>query len=156
MSLFFRILLILIRAYYKPPISLDQPVSKLTMYVLPNDLDINFHMNNGRYLTICDLSRIDLFTRGGLLKPILKNKWRPVVAEHTMTYKKPLQLFQRYQLSCEVTHWDEKYFYMIHTFEHAGEIAAAGTSKGCIVGKDGVLSPEIVISAAKKMNQNLS
>ncbi|MDC0434241.1 thioesterase family protein [bacterium] len=34
--------------------------------VLPNDLDLTMHMNNGRYLTICDFNRVDLFVRSGL------------------------------------------------------------------------------------------
>jgi acyl-CoA thioesterase FadM len=34
--------------------------------VLPNDIDINGHMNNGRYLTMLDLRIVEYFIRVGL------------------------------------------------------------------------------------------
>ena len=121
--------------------------------MLPNDLDINFHMNNGRYLTLCDLSRIDMFIRTGLMKSIIKRKWMPLIAHHTMTYKKPLGLFERFDLLLELTHWDEKYFYMNHTFVVGDRVAAEGTSKSCLYERGvGVVSPEEVIAAVLQDN----
>lgn len=146
MNLIFRLLGVLIGSFFKPKMPTDKLYSSLSMRVLPNDLDLNMHMNNGRYLTICDLSRVDIFIRSGLAKTMLKQKWQPVIAEHTMTYKKPLNLLQKYQVSAEVTHWDEKYFYLTHTFESQGRIVAQGTSKGCVVSKKGVISPALAVS----------
>ena len=40
--------------------------------VLPNDLDINGHMNNGRYLTIVDLMLVEYFGRSGFAKAMLQ------------------------------------------------------------------------------------
>jgi acyl-CoA thioesterase FadM len=107
-------LYVFLLSQFRESLSVGNSVSRLSLRVLPNDLDINFHMNNGRYLTICDLNRVDLFIRTGLLKAMFKHKWIPVIAEHTMTYKKPLGMFDRYDVELEVTHWDEKYFYMTH------------------------------------------
>lgn len=39
--------------------------SVLKMRTWPGDLDINFHMNNGRYLTLMDLGRFNLTIRSG-------------------------------------------------------------------------------------------
>jgi len=109
---------------------------------LPNDIDINFHMNNGRYLTICDLTRVDMFIRTGLAKTMLKEKWIPVISEHTMKYKKGLPLFQKYTVKMEITGWDEKAFKMIHTFIVGDRVVAEGTSQGVIVSKSsGVIPP---------------
>ena len=119
--------------------------------MLPNDLDINLHMNNGRYLTICDLNRIDLFIRSGLMRAMFKRGWIPVIAEHTMIYKKPLGLFQRYDVKLEVTHRDAKYFYMKHTFSRDERIVAEGTSKGCVYARGvGVVSPADAIAAVEQ------
>ncbi|GAC28971.1 acyl-CoA thioesterase [Brumicola pallidula] len=52
---------------------------------MPNDLDVNMHVNNGRYLTLCDLTRVDFFVRSGIAGLMLKHKWSPIIAEHTMT-----------------------------------------------------------------------
>jgi acyl-CoA thioesterase FadM len=151
MNLIFRMLYVLIRSLFGARMEIGHFVSTLHLRVLPNDIDINFHMNNGRYLTICDLNRVDVFARSGLLKAMFKRNWIPVIAEHTMTYKKPLGIFERYEVNLEVTHWDEKYFYMKHTFHKGKRIMAEGTSKGCVYARGiGVVSPDEAIAAVEQ------
>lgn len=150
MSLIFRMLYVYILSIFRERLTPENLVSVLRLRVLPNDLDINFHMNNGRYLTICDLNRVDLFIRSGLMKAMFKRNWVPVIAEHTMTYKKPLSLFQKFDVKLEVTRWDGKYFYMTHTFNQADRIIAMGMSKGCIYARNkGVVSPVEAMAAVK-------
>ena len=140
---------------FREPLSVDNSVSKLNLRVLPNDLDINFHMNNGRYLTICDLNHVDLFIRTGLMKAIFKRKWMPVIAEHTMSYKKPLGIFDSFNVELAVNHWDEKYFYMTHSFIKDGRVVAEGTSKGlCYARGTGVVSPADAIAAVEQDRGN--
>jgi len=151
MNLIFRLIYVYLLSLFRERLSVGNALSSLSLRVLPNDLDINFHMNNGRYLTICDLSRMDLFIRTGLMKSMLKRKWMPIIAEHTMTYKKPLGLFERFDVLLEVTHWDEKYFYMNHTFCIDERIVAEGTSKGCVYARGhGVVKPDEVIAAVEQ------
>ena len=150
MSLIFRLLYVLVFSLFRERLEMSNFVSRLSLRVLPSDLDINFHMNNGRYLTICDLNRVDLFARSGLLKAMFKRNWIPVIAEHTMIYKKPLRMFEHFDVMLEVTHWDEKYFYMKHTFNNRERIVAEGTSKGCICARMlGVVCPADVLAALK-------
>ncbi len=153
MNLIFRMIYFSIRSLFRERLHIGKVQSRLTLRVLPNDLDINFHMNNGRYLTLCDLSRIDMFIRTGLMRSIIKRKWMPLIAHHTMTYKKPLGLFERFDLLLELTHWDDKYFYMNHTFVVGDRVAAEGTSKGCVYARGtGVISPADVIAAVNQDN----
>ncbi len=148
MNLILRMTYVYLLSLFREPLPLGKGQSRLVLRVLPNDLDVNLHMNNGRYLTMCDLSRIDLFIRSGLLRTMLKRKWIPLIAEHTMIYKKPLGLFQRFEMVLEVTHWDEKYFYMKHTFLVGERVMAEGTSKGCLYARGtGVVSPQEVFAA---------
>jgi acyl-CoA thioesterase FadM len=151
MSLIFRMLYVLIAGMFRERLSPGNYVSKINLRVLPNDLDINMHMNNGRYLTICDLNRVDLFARSGLLKAMFRRGWIPVLAEHTMNYKRPLGLFDRYGVQMEVTHWDEKFFYMKHTFIKDGRIVAEGASKGCVYARGlGVVKIDDAFDAVKQ------
>lgn len=151
MNLIFRMIYVFILSLFRERLSANNLVSQLSLRVLPNDLDINFHMNNGRYLTICDLNRIDLFIRSGLLKAMFKRRWIPLIAEHTMTYKKPLDMFEHFEVSLEVIRWDEKYFYMTHTFRTAERIVAEGTSKGCVYARGaGVVSPADAFAAVEE------
>ncbi|MFA6120393.1 MAG: thioesterase family protein [Sideroxydans sp.] len=151
MNLIFRMLWVIIMSKFRERLEVGNFVSVLHLHVLPNDIDINFHMNNGRYLTICDLNRIDVFARSGLLKAMFKRNWIPVIAEHTMTYKKPLNIFERYEVSLEVLRWDEKFFYMVHTFKVGERVVAEGTSKGCVYARGkGVVSPADAIAAVEQ------
>jgi len=141
MNLIFRMIALLVGSFFKSDLPVERPKNALSLRVLPNDIDINFHMNNGRYLTICDLTRVDMFIRTGLAKTMIVEKWMPVISEHTMKYKKGLTLFQKYEIKMEITGWDERSFQMVHTFIVGDRVVAEGTSLGVIVGKSGVVPP---------------
>jgi acyl-CoA thioesterase FadM len=147
MNLLIRLLYVLILAMFRPRLPAGKARSVLRLVTLPNDLDLNFHMNNGRYLTLCDLSRVDMFLRTGLVRLMWQRHWAPLIAEHTMVYKSGLRLFDKFELTADITHWDEKYFYMAHRFERRGKLVAEGTSKGVIRGREGVIAPEQVLAA---------
>ncbi|MGH8806636.1 MAG: acyl-CoA thioesterase [Noviherbaspirillum sp.] len=150
MNLLLRLFYVFLLSLFRERLPIGATESRLTLRTLPSDLDLNMHMNNGRYLTICDLNRVDLFIRTGLMKVMLKRKWMPIIADHTMTYKQPLKLLQRFQVSLALTHWDEKFFYMTHTFSAGGRVVAEGTSKGVVRSRDGVVTPDEVIAAVQK------
>ena len=151
MNLIFRMVYVYILSQFRPRIASGNMASELALRVLPNDLDLNFHMNDGRYITICDLNRIDLFLRTGLMRSMSKRGWIPVIAEHTMSYKRPLNLFDHYVVKTEVTHFDEKYFYMNHVFIRDERVVAAGTSKGCVYARGlGVVSPADAMAAVEQ------
>lgn len=149
MNLIFRMFYVFLASFFKERLPAGPTDSLLKLRVLPNDLDINLHVNNGRYLTLCDLNRIDLFIRTGLAKVMIKRGWIPIVAEHTMVYKKPLKVFQRFEMKLSLTHWDEKFFYMTHIFTRDGIVVAEGTSKGTVRARSGVVPPAEVLAAVK-------
>ena len=153
MNLFLRMAALLLASFFKPKLSIEKPKNLLTLRVLPNDIDINLHMNNGRYLTICDLTRVDMFIRTGLAKTMIKEKWMPVISEHTMKYKKALKLFQKYEIKMDVTGWDDRSFKMLHRFFVGNRIVAEGTSLGVIVSKTGVIPPvEVMQKVTERLN----
>lgn len=157
MNLILRMIALLAASFFKPKLSVGKPKNSLTLRVLPNDIDINLHMNNGRYLTICDLTRVDMFIRTGLARTMVNEKWMPVISEHTMKYKKALKLFQKYEIKMEVTDWDDRSFHMLHTFIVGNRVVAEGTSLGIIVSKTGVVPPIEVIKkvTGRLNNQNI-
>lgn len=147
MNLFVRLFYVLITTLFRPRLPVGPSTSELTLMTMPNDLDINLHVNNGRYLTLCDLNRVDMFIRSGLAKLMVKHGWMPVITEHTMNYRKQLGVFRRFKASLELTHWDERHFFMTHRFTIGDKLIAEGTSKGLLLGKQGVVAPEVVIAA---------
>lgn len=129
MNLYFRLLLLILKL---PFIKCDQDMltpSILRMHVWPNDLDFNMHMNNGRYLTIMDLGRFHLMATKGMLKPILKHRWQPVLGGVKMHFIKGLAPFAEFDLKTEVIWWDEKWIYIEQTFLQNKTIIATGLLK---------------------------
>jgi len=85
---------------------------------------------------------------------MIQEKWMPVISEHTMRYKRSLNLFQKYEVRMEITDWDDKVFYMTHSFVVGDRILAQGTSKGCVINKQGVIPPEEVMQKVREKYQN--
>ena len=103
MNLYFRLLWVMLMARRRKVITEDNLNNEVTTTIMPNDLDLNLHVNNGRYMTLCDFNRVDLFVRSGLASIMIKNKLAPVVAEHTMTYIKPLRVFNRIRITMKLS-----------------------------------------------------
>ncbi|RRS30380.1 MAG: hypothetical protein OI74_16955 [Gammaproteobacteria bacterium (ex Lamellibrachia satsuma)] len=142
-------------SFFKSRLRVERPTNSLILRVLPNDIDLNMHMNNGRYLTICDLSRVDMFIRTGLARTMIKEKWMPIITEHTMKYIKPLMPFQKYEVKMEVADLDGKSFQMLHSFHINNKIVAEGTSRGIILSKTGVIAPtEVMKKVTERLNKN--
>lgn len=98
--------------------------------VWPNDLDTNLHMNNGRYLTIMDLGRLDLMFRTGLGRVIVKQRWRPMVGTAVIRFRRGLSPFERYVLKTRIVSWDDKWFWLEQRFERNNDVVAVGAIKG--------------------------
>lgn len=135
MNLLFRMLYVWIVALFRKKLHLPQDESVLGFRVLPNDLDTNLHMNNGRYLTIMDLGRLDLILRSGVFNMMVKGKAVPILSAATIRYRLPLDPFQHYKLHTKLIWWDEKWAYIEQRFiiakgERAGAVAAIGLVKG--------------------------
>lgn len=121
--------------------------SRLTLRVLPGDVEIS-RMNNGRYVTLMDLGRVDLTLRCGLLRVLVKNRWSPLVASLTIRYRRSLELGERYDLVTRIAAFDEKYWYMEQRFEVGGEVAALAYVKAIFRGPSGNVTPRQMLSAA--------
>jgi len=66
------------------------------------DLDPLLHMNNGIYLCIMDLGRLDLMIRSGLWRVVNAQRWYTVVVAETIQFRRSLNLFQRFTISTRV------------------------------------------------------
>ena len=116
--------------------------------VLPNDLDIYFHMNNGRYLTLMDIGRLDLLMRCGLAKVCLKRGWNPMIAAVFIRFRKGLKPFQKYEIRTRVIGWDERFIYLEQKFMLKGNVIAAALLKGSFVHKKIPVPSDVVHKAS--------
>lgn len=90
--------------------------TELVFYVMPSDIDFNRHVTNSRYLALMDLGRIDHMDRIGALRPMLRRKIAPILAELDVQFLRPLKLFERFTVRSHISHWDEKWVYWDQTF----------------------------------------
>jgi acyl-CoA thioesterase FadM len=140
MNLYLRLIWAMFRAWRKPRIAPGETITR-QMRVLPNDIDINGHMNNGRYLTLIDLMLIEYFVRTGFAQAMMKSGWRPMSGGSFITYRKGLKPFESYQLSFKLDCADEHWNYMRYEFRRAdGTLCAAGYMKGAAVSKQGLVA----------------
>lgn len=100
--------------------------STYTMRVLPQDLDLLMHVNNGSYLQLMDVARFRHIAESGGAELGRRNKWGAVVAASTMKYRRSLQLFDTFQLTTRVLGWDERCFYMEQVFTRRDKFCARG------------------------------
>lgn len=121
----------------------------LALRVWPNDIDFNFHMNNARFLSVMDYGRMRLLARGGLLKPVMKARWVPVVGAVWMTYRRSLALWAHYRLETQLTGWDDRWFYMEQTFVADEGLVAVGWVKGALRGRGGAVNPQEVMDLVR-------
>jgi acyl-CoA thioesterase FadM len=91
---------------------------------MPSDLDVLRHVNNGKYLSLLDLGRLDLLLRSGLARRLGRAGWYPVVAAEAIQFKASLRLFQAFQVETRVLGWDEKAFLLQQQFVRDGVIVA--------------------------------
>lgn len=136
MNLYLRLIWLLLTVRFKRRLSFTDALER-PMRVMPGDLDINGHVNNGRYLTLVDLAVIELFLRSGVLRAAWRQGWRPMVGAAMITYRRGLKLGARYTLRLQVQSWDTRWNYFRFEFLHDGRTVAGGYSKGAMVGRRG-------------------
>jgi acyl-CoA thioesterase FadM len=135
-NMFLRTMFILFRARWRSHLEFHD-VGRLRMRVLPNDLDVLGHMNNGVYFSLMDLGRLELAVRSGAWRRFSHNGWYPVAGSETMTFRRSLQPWQRYTLESRVVGYDERAMYMEQRFVVDGEVYARGYIRGRFVKKSG-------------------
>lgn len=131
MNLYFRFFWTVLASLFAKPARVAE-TEVLRFRTWPNDLDLNLHMNNGRYLTLMDLGRFQFIIRTGLFGPILRNRWQPVVGEVHFRFRRPLAPFQKFELHTKLASWDEKWVYFEQSFHSRGELIGVGHAKAVI------------------------
>ncbi len=134
MNLYFRLLILIIKSRFKPRLNFTGR-SILKFYVLPTDLDINMHMNNGRYNSIMDLGRVDIMLRNGIVKLLFKNNWVGIVGSIHTRFRRPLKLFQAYELHSQVIFWDEKWTWIEHKIYSKNKLICSTLAQSLVRGK---------------------
>jgi acyl-CoA thioesterase FadM len=141
MNLWLRLIWYALTSWRRPRLDAANAVSVLPFRVSPLDLDISLHMNNGRYLTLMDIGRLDFLVRTGLWRAVRAHKWTPIASAIAIRYRRELRPFARFRLETRLISWAEASVVMEQVFvltsgPHAGQVAARALFKGGIYARD--------------------
>ncbi|WP_011579368.1 MULTISPECIES: thioesterase family protein [Chelativorans] len=99
--------------------------SRISLRCLPSDIDMNFHLNNARYMMLADLGRMDIFFRSGLLATARKHGWSPMLGGLQVSYVQEIRLWQRFELVTTIETWEGTHIIGRHRFMLADGRTAA-------------------------------
>lgn len=146
MNLWLRMIAVLLRLRGKPRLPLLATM-RITVRVWPNDLDINRHVNNGRYLTLADLGRLDWFVRTGTLGYARQQKAWPIVGDAIAKFRRDLKLFQTCIIETRLLGWEGKWAFLEHRFIRKGRVLGVVAIRGLFRGPQGPLAPGDFLAA---------
>ncbi len=109
----------------------------MELRVIPTDLDVLGHMNNGIYFSLMDLGRLDLLVRAGAWKKLSAVGFYPVMVNETISFRKSLQPWQRFVLETRLVGVDERAVYVEQRFTVNGEVYASAMTRGRFLKKSG-------------------
>lgn len=147
MNLFARLFWLMLTRRFRAPVAMLGPCVT-SFRVWPTDLDVFRHVNNGVYLSMMDLGRVDLMDRSGLLAAIKAQGWYPVVMSQTIQYRRSLRVFQRFDIVTRVLAWDDKAILLQQEFTRGGETYATALIRGRFLSRSGSVPMADVIALA--------
>lgn len=120
--------------------------TRVCLRVWPNDLDMNFHVNNGRYLALADIGRLHWFVRTGALGVARQKKAFPLVGDAIAKFRRDLKAFQTFEIHTRLIGWDDKWGFIEHRFVRNHRVIGVVAVRGIFKGPDGPLDPGLLLT----------
>ena len=153
MHMILRTLLIFFTKRFAKKSSINE-ITEYSMRVLPTDLDLLMHVNNGVYFSLMDFGRWDMIFRNGVYDACVKENWYSVVASESIKFNKSLKLWDKFTIQTQIKGHDEKSFFIQQKFISYGKLMATGLVRVRVLKKSGgsVATSEVF----NKLNQTLN
>jgi acyl-CoA thioesterase FadM len=139
----FRLFWLLVTHRFQKRLTPQNPVCITHFRCWFTDIDILMHMNNGKYLSLMDLGRVDLMLRMGAFQKLRKKGIYPVVVSEAIRFRRSIKLFSKFRIVTQTIGWDDKYVYLTQKFYVRDDMYASALIKGRFLHKNGSkVSPE--------------
>src|SRR5690606_35778228 len=110
MNLYFRLLAIwVLSAFGRRRHPFTPAVTRFR--VRPWEIDVFGHMNNGRYLQIMDLARVDWMRRCGVADAAVAHRWSALLGGQLVCFRRSLKPLQAYTVTTRLLGWDNRWFF---------------------------------------------
>lgn len=145
MNLWLRLARVWLGARRRPALDPTES-SEIRVRAWPHDLDVWGHVNGGRYLTLSDLGRLDLFVRLGVVRVVLAERWVLPLGSVAVRFRRPWKLLQRCVLRTRILGWDDKWAYISTDFLRGDQLVATVVCRATTLDRSGnrVPTDEIV------------
>lgn len=121
--------------------------TRVRMHVWPNDLDLNLHVNNGRYLALADIARMHWFLRTGALGVAKREGAIPIVGDAIAKFRRDLKLLQAFEIQTRLLGWDHRWGFLEHRFVRGGRVLGVVAIRGVFKGPSGPVDPQVFVAA---------
>jgi acyl-CoA thioesterase FadM len=136
----FRTVYWILRSRRSPKLGIHD-VGRIRMRAQLTDIDTLGHINNGMYLSLMDIGRVDLMIRAGAWDVLTALGIYPVVGNVTMTYRRSIDRGQAFTLETRILGYDERAVYIEQQFVVDGEVWARGVVRGRFLRRSGGTVP---------------
>jgi acyl-CoA thioesterase FadM len=120
--------------------------TRIHLRVWPNDLDLNIHVNNGRYLMLADIGRMHWFVRTGVLGVARQQKAFPLIGDAIAKFRQDLKVFQTFEIHTRLLGWDRKWGFIEHRFVRKDRVIGVVAIRGVFKGQDGPVDPGVFLA----------
>jgi acyl-CoA thioesterase FadM len=121
--------------------------TRVRLHVWPNDLDLNLHVNNGRYLALADIARMHWFLRSGVVAVARRERALPVVGDVIAKFRRDLKLFQKFEIQTRLLGWDHRWAFLEHRFMREGRVLGVVAIRGVFKSPNGTVDPQVFADA---------
>lgn len=124
--------------------------TSVRLRIYANDLDFNFHVNNGRYLALADIGRVDWFLRTGILRAARRYKAIPVIGDAVAKFRQNLRLFHAFEIHTRLIGWDDKWGFIEHRFVRADRVIGVVAIRGVFKAPGGPIEPDVLLASLSR------
>lgn len=110
------------------------------------DCDLNFHVNNARYMVFMEVARFDLSLRSGLISYCVKNKIAPMLMGSKITFRREIKPFRKINIKTKIIGYDDKFIIMEQKMVSARTLHSKGYVRVGFYKKGGFIKPEDLLS----------
>jgi acyl-CoA thioesterase FadM len=144
-NLYLRLLGVIVASLAAPRLAPFE-TSVLRLRTWPSDVDVR-RANNGRYVTLMDLGRVDYLARAGFLRALVARRWQPLVAGLTIRYRRSLAVLRPFELHTRLIWWDARFIYFEQRFAQDGATAAVAIVRTAVRDSHSVVATDRVARA---------
>jgi len=149
MNLYFRLLRMLFSSLWKPRADPSEEVVSC-FRVWPHDLDVFGHMNNGRYLQIMDVARVDWMRQTRILDSIVEHRCGALLGGVVARFCRSLHLFEPYCVHTLLVAWESRWAFLQHRFTTpSGELIAVGYTRAALRNHRGWVPPQEILGRVR-------